>query len=57
MQVPFKTSFTVLDEQHKIKTHAGVLLKTAYSGTTRDRIFSVAGRFLLILVLELNSGT
>ena len=57
MQVPFKTVFTVLDEHHKIKTHTGILLKTAYNGTTKDGIFSVRGRFRLILVLELNSRT
>lgn len=28
MQFPFKTGFTVLEEQHKIKTHTGMLLQT-----------------------------
>jgi len=46
MQIPFKTGFTVLDEQHKIKTHTGILLKTAYNGTTRDRFFPSQAGFV-----------
>jgi len=46
MQILFKTLFTVLDEQHKIKTHTCILLKTAYNGTTRDNFFPSKAGFV-----------